>query len=460
AFLNQNPGELGQALFEQGRAVRSRLALSTVPVFYVHAYRDTVNSPLSGLEALEQRPGLQRTLFGNVGHGVSNQLELQYRNATILRWLHRYMWGEQNEVDVDAPHVLSELPVNAAFAGDPQHLWSQAQASDLRPSPTATKLFFRAGAMTIVPVNGRPNVVTVQQKILQRGKFTAASYFDDPAVRDIASVLQICPLDELVYAYSVGVEQQLLRSARVHLAIVPQQPAWQLTATLSMQAHTAAPEVVLTSRSMASRTSIASVGEVHDLRLPPIAMRLPVGAVLRLRLSSLALRRDPMSPALDVAPMFEDFSVDVLEGGLDVGSWLELPLEGVAPRLVADRAVLVLSNPAPIALTLRAGAVRAQQFYFGAVGVSGQSPATPFLNAMLPFEFDWLVSASAGANGPLFFGGLGQLDVDGEAAMRLDLSSLLLPTFLNGQQLTFAAFVWDVAGTSGAASNAWDVVML
>ena len=57
-------------------------------------------------------------------------------------------------------------------------------------------------------------------------------------------------------------------------------------------------------------------------------------------------------------------------------------------------------------------------------------------------------------------GGIGPLDADGNATMHFDMSGMpVLGQLLNGDQLTFGAFVWDFSGHSGHASNAWDVYL-
>lgn len=463
AFLQQDPGALRAQLLSDGRDVLPRIQQSNVPVLFAYAYRDNVGSPLIGLQALESRVGLQRTMLGNVGHGVViNEVEQGFRSISTLRWLHRYLWNEGNEIDLEQPHVLAELPSDASLLNNTQYPWGRAQVADLRPSSTADKLFLsRARVLSVAPAKHAK--VSVRQEIQPWAtNFTPADYLDDASVRALSNVLAACPLSQIGYSFDTAYEQQFEGSAKLHLTMIPRQPVWQLSIALTMQSHAHAPRVALASYVLASRSSVAGVREVHDVRLPPIAARLPAGAIVTLLLRNLALRDAPMVPGLDVAPIFQDFQVDVLEGPTsDRGSWLELPIDQVAPRLVADQTGLQLAQPGPIQLTLRGGIHRANSAYFGLVGLSGQAPGTPFMNALLPVEFDWLVAASAGGTGALFSGALGVLDGQGNAGMTHDLSSLpSLPQFLNGSQLTFAAFVWDPTGASGAASNAWDVMML
>lgn len=464
AFLNQDPAAFEASLLAGGRPRLPSLALSAVPVLYTHAYRDMVNSALSGVQALEQRPDLQRSVLGGVGHNVPTNIpELKFRRVTTLRWFHRYLWDESNEVDLEPPHVLQELPSEKIMANNTHLAWSRTPVSDLRPSATAKKLFLLESRALSVEPPREPGIASVTQAIQPTvAGFSPATYLNDPAVRELANVLAACPLSEVVYCHVIETEQQMSRSALLHVTLVPYQPAWQLTATLTMQYGHMSHEVLLAGNTLASRNSTAGVPEDHKLRLPPVAVRFPAGAIVRLHLRSLALRQAPMLAGLDVTPMFHDFQVDVLEGPAgDHISRLELALEPVAPQLVADRVLMQVAHPMPIELALRGGTARAHHIYLGMVGLSGQTPGTPFYGTTLPVEFDSLVGSTAGSSKGMFTGGIGPLDEHGNATMNFDMTSMpLLPQFLNGSQLTFAAFVWDWTGQGGAASNAWDVMLL
>ena len=95
------------------------------------------------------------------------------------------------------------------------------------------------------------------------------------------------------------------------------------------------------------------------------------------------------------------------------------------------------------------------------VGLSGQTPGTPFFGATLPLTVDALLVSTASSTKGIFTGAIGKLDAHGNATMNFDMTLLPpLPQVCNGSQLTFAAFVWDFTGIGGAASNAWDVLLL
>ena len=465
AFLAQDPAALAAQLVAEGRDLAARLPSSTVPVLFAHAWFDVVSSPLSAVAVLEQRSVADRALLGTVGHGtVDNHGERQLRTNLMLRWLHRHLWQQPNEVDAEARLVLGEVPLDPIERGDPVRPWSHTHTMSVATPAVAERLFLHddgelRGTAPMAPQLDRSLVQTIDPLATT---FTAADYLDQPAVRDLPAVLAACPLQEQVYTHTLPADMQLASSPTLHLQLLPQSTEWLVAALLTVQpAAPGAAEVLLSSRALASRSSVVGVAEAHDLRLPPIAAALPAGAVLRLRLRNLWLREAPMPVSLEVAPLFHDFRVDVVHDPV-AGSWLDLPLQPVAPRLVTGNSVLELATAAPVSLQLRGGAMRANYPFFATVGLSGQQPGVPYLNDVVPIEGDWLVIASAGSLEPPFYGNfLGWLDGSGQTTITFDLSSIApLPQVLNGLQLTFAAFVWDGPwAPTGAASNPCDVMM-
>ncbi len=464
AFIAQDPAALLASFVAEGRALSPLLAVSSVPVLYAHAYLDNVDNPLSSLLLLETKPGVNRALLGTIGHNVAeNAGERTFRESLILRWLHRYLWSEANEIDVEAAHVLPELPLRQVDRDDPQHLWSRAHVLTTATPLTATRLHLHddLALRTTPPI--APQVDGIVQQTIDplAVTFTPLEYLNQPAVRDLQNVLTVCPLQERVYSFTITTESQLAASPSLHAQVVPQQARWMLAALLTVQpADPGADEVLLTSQAFSSFTSVAGIAESHDVRLPPIAVTIPAGATLRLRVRNLWLRELPMPHTLEVAPLFFDFRVDVVHGD-PIGSWLDLPLQPVAPRLVSNRTWLELAGPLPIMTTVRGGQARAGFPYFAMVGLSGHGPAVPYLNAVIPIDADWLVIYSAASSeAPLFTGFLGFLDSNGEAHPVLDLSAVPLPQALNGYRLTLGAFVWDGAwATTGAAANPCDVML-
>lgn len=466
AFIAQDPAGLLGTLVAEGRATAAPLAVSAVPILHGFAYFDQVGNPLSGVAVAESRAAPHRMLLGTIGHGVpANVAERAHRDATTLRWLHRYLWGVPNEVDAEEPFVLAELPLAAADRDDLAHLWSRTHATHVTPPPTATRLYLHDDFVLrdTAPAGPGTPASIVQTIDPAAVAFDPTGYLDQPSVRELANVLSVCPLSEIVYDYTTTTDSRLIRSAAVHLDLVPAQARWLVAALLTVQPpDPGADEVMVASTAVAGTASAPGVAEQRDLRFPPIAVVIPAGSTVRLRLRNLWLRELPMDRRLEVAPFFTDFQVDVAHDLAPAGSWLDLPLEPLAPRLVADREWLDLAGPTVVAGTIRGGPGRAGYPYFAAVGLSGHRPSTPYLNDVVPVEGDWLVLASAASAGsPFYQEFLGFLDGAGQASIALDYSSLApLPSFLNGLQLTLVAFVWDGPwAPTGAATNPCDVLM-
>ncbi|HEB52299.1 MAG TPA: hypothetical protein ENI87_03480 [bacterium] len=462
AFVAQDPASLAAAWLAEGRDLRARLAASVVPTLYGHAYLDLVNSPLAGIEALASMAGSTRAMLGTIGHAVPvNDLEVEAAENLILRWFQRYLWGEPNEVDVEVRHVMSELPLDGIVRDDPSAAWNRGFHDDLTTPPTAARLFLHADGSLAAAVEPSPTSATLSQVVdPQASLFDPVSWFDVPAARDLATVLAACPLAEQVWATTVSSDQRLVRSATLHLELTPDASAWMVAALLTVQPPGGA-EVMVAHRALASRTSVAGVAEAHDLRLPPVAVEVPAGASVRLRLRNLWLQEFPMAQRLDAAPIFGDFEVAIALGDAANGSWLDLPLVAVAPRLVVERQTLALDTLNPVTATLRGGVARAGDPYFVAVGLSGQVPSTPYLGEWIPLDVDWLVAASAASAASYYQGFLGFLDAGGEALCTLDYSAVApLPQYLNGLHLTMAAFVWDYQwAPTGKPSNACELML-
>jgi predicted acyl esterase len=461
AFQAQDPASLLAAFVAEGRPIGTQLATSTVPVLYAHAYLDLVDSPLSAITRLEAMGGPHRALLGTIGHNVAENLaERAYRRSLIVRWLHRWLWNELNEVELEQRYVLPELPLRQMDRDDPAHLWSRTHTGALTTPVSAVRRWLQDGGTleTQAPTSPQPAAI-IQQLIDPLATFTPQTYLAQPAVRDVQNVLTVCPLQELVYACTTVAETQIAASATLSVEVRPHDPEWMLAALLTVQPpEPGADEVLVASQAFTASTSSPNTTEIHEVRLPPIAVRIPAGSTIRVRLRNLWLRELPMPHTLETAPLFHDFRVDVLHGD---DTWIDLPLQPVAPRLVADQTWLDLASPVPITTTIRGGAARGGYPYFALVGLSGQLPTVPYLNEEIPIEADWLAVASAGAAYPPYFTAfLGFLDASGETTCTCDLTSVVLPQGLNGYRLTFAAFVWDGPwAPTGAASNPCDVMM-
>ncbi|MEO6594791.1 MAG: hypothetical protein ABIP94_08570 [Planctomycetota bacterium] len=465
AFIAQDPVGLRATLTAEGRDIGPMLATSTVPFMYAHAYHDAVDNPLLGMLRLRTLAGPHRALLGTVGHGSpDNRAERAFRESLALRWFDRFLWGRPNEVEDEQPIVLAELPLDQLVRDDQLSLWSHAHTIDPLQTQGSPRWYLHDdfGLRETEPI--APQAAASIHQVIDplATNFTPLDYLDQPVVRDLTNVLAVCPLQERVYSFTTVQEGQLRASAKLHLRVVPYQPQWMLAALLTVQPPgPGTAEVMLGSNAVASLTSTQGAAEARDILLPPVAVRIPQGSIVRLRLRNLWLRESPMQRVLEVAPRFHDFQVDIVHGGAVGGSWLELPLQPVQPRLVVSGPYLPLIQAPPISVILNGGQTRAGYPYFLAVGLSGHEPSVTYLNDIVPVEGDWLVITSIGSSeAPIFQSFLGFLDATGRATGAFDLSGIApLPGVLNGLQLTFVGFVWDGAwAATGRAANPCDVV--
>lgn len=466
AFENQDAAGLLTTFANEGRGIEANLLASSVPVLYSHAYHDRIDSPLPTLELMQGMPGPCRAMLSTIGHNTPQNLhERSFRDGVILRWFHRFLWNEQNEVELEPPFVLSEMPLERAVREDVTYAWSRHHGGNPLVSSSATRLFlFDDHTLQDTAPMAPQAAESIDQAIDPLATtFTPTDYLNDPSVRSLANVLVACPLDEAVFSITLTEERQVDASAAVHLRIVPNHADWMLAALLTVEPPgPGAEEVMLASAAICSSTSVPGIAEDHDFLLPPVAARVPVGGIVRLRLRNLWLRESPMAQALEVAPRFHDFHLDVVLGDLTAGSWIDVPLNPVQPKLSSTTTWFPLASAPPVSLSLRGGVARAGLPYFITVGVSGQVPNTQFLNAFMPLENDWLVGVVSGALlQPEFNAFLSTLDANGESVATMDFGNYApLPAELTGLRLSFAAFVFDsMAGISGAASNACDVFL-
>jgi len=463
AFLAQDPSSLQSAWLADGRDLAARLAASSVPVFYSHAYFDTVSSPMSALPYLEAMQAPVRSMLSTLGHGVPfNGLEEAHNENLTLRWLHRFLWGDANEVELEPPYHLSMLPLGATERDDPAFAWSRTTVEDMTPVFGVERFYLSDGfeLSEVEPLEPQVAAGIVQEIDPAATSFNPTEYFDQPTVRALANVLSVCPLDEKVWQMALAEDLQLARSPLAHFEVVPDAASWMLAVTLTVE-PAGGDEVLLANGVVASNSSTPGVMEQHDVRLPPIAVSLPAGSTVRLRLRNLLLDEFPMEQRLTVAPLFTDFGVFVQMGAPPAGSWLDLPLQAVKPKLVIDRRAIDLATAPPVTATIRGGAGHAGDPYFAAVGVSGIVPSTSYLGELVPLDGDWLTVASAGSSASYYTGFLGTLDGNGEQDCILDFSSAApLPQLLNGYGLTMAAFIWDYPwAPTGEATNPCEIML-
>ena len=149
------------------------------------------------MQCLESRSAPFRVHLGAVGHAVpANAQEVARRDETSLRWLHRWLWNEANEVDLEPPFVLAQLPLDPLVHDDLQTKWSHATTASVLPPPTAQRWYLHDDGVLhdAAPIAPQTSLAIHQQIDPLATTFTPTDYLNDPSVRLLANVLAACPL--------------------------------------------------------------------------------------------------------------------------------------------------------------------------------------------------------------------------------------------------------------------------
>ncbi len=143
-FANQDPAGLETWMRnDPGRMVEDDLPQVTVPILFNQAWHDAICGPGPILDAIGQIPATTpvRVMLSTLGHSVpANDYELELERELTIRWFDRFLWGEQNGVDLEAPFVVANMPLDPVEFVDASHpwehvfesTWPSAQTSSLR----------------------------------------------------------------------------------------------------------------------------------------------------------------------------------------------------------------------------------------------------------------------------------------------------------------------------------------
>ncbi len=454
-FRSQDAQGLLQLWQQQGRPILPQLLQSAVPVLYSHAYHDFIDSPMPALEVVErmtQNPAV-RSLLSTVGHDTQrNDHEVRFRDREIVSWLHRHLWEEPATVD-RARYSLALLPMQGAVRDDQQSLWGRLETDSITPPQQVQPVRLHLhpdGTLTQGPSAVTSD--TIRHEVLDP-QYDATVYLSSIAQREVGMVLSNMPLSELVFAAGALDRARTLSAApKLELVVTPSDPTWSLAALLTVEIP-GEPEYMLASAGAARTGDVPHVAHPVTIRFPPVATQLPAGSIVRLRLRNHWLREYPMSRTLEVAPLFHGHEVSVHFGGSS-GSWLELPLEDVAPSLLTDAMDIDLQRPAPVQFTVRSDDELAALPCFMTFGAAGHEEPMLVANGLLLPQQEAFLQASQAwqlENG----GGIpfALLDANGGAEFELDLVPFTpLPAELAGLEVGFRAHVLAAVGTAVRSS--------
>lgn len=450
-FREQDPQALLQLWQQQGRPILTQLLQSTVPVLYSHAYHDFIDGPMPGLEVVERMTHLPavRSLLSTVGHDTQrNDHEVRFRNREIVSWLHRHLWGELPTV-ARARYSLALLPLQGAIREDQQSLWGRIETNTILPLPQqqaqSVRLHLHPDG-TLQQGQSAATHNTIRHEVLEPS-YNATTYLSNISQREVGLVLAHMPLSELVFATAPLDRASTVSAApKLDLVISPSDPMWAVAALLTVEVP-GEPEYMLASAGAARTDDVPDVAHPVTLRFPPVAVQLPAGSIVRLRLRNHWLREFPMSRTLEVAPLFQGYQLAV-HFGASSGSWLDLPLEDVAPSLLTTAQDIDLSRPEPVGFVVRSDIELEGAPCFVTLGTLGSEElmvqACGFLlpqqEAFLPVTQAWQLENGAGS-------AFSTLDGAGGMAAVLDLAPFTpLPSELAGFEVELRAHVFAAVG--------------
>jgi len=465
AFLSQDPDSLlatWQA--EPDRIWTDQFDTARGPVLWMQGYLDNSMPPTTGIEALAEFPRTTevRAVLSTEGHqSPTNLYESDYRNDLRIRWLDRFLWGVQNQVELESPVTYAAMPTDENELVDPNSLWGHRADGQFAPADVVTTRFFFDAAGQLLPAApASPGSRDVVHTKTTPG-FGASDWATSVNQwNSLTNVLTEFPLDEVVLQSApLAAESEIVGRPSFNVLVTPNGSRYQLATSL---------EAVFPGNSGPTQLGQWAVGvtdgtpgesERHTIDLPAINTVLPPGTVLQVRLRNLWINEAPMIQALQVVPYFDTVRMTVGMGAGAQSSFLNLPVRSdVRTSIKTSTTSLDLTNPTSTFLELEAGAARAGHTYQIVVGASGKVPGFQTAGTTVPVNPDKLTARVQGLiaqDDPALIGLEGVLDAAGNASAEIQWQNLptLIP-LVQDERIVIAALT--TSGTDTSVSNPID----
>jgi hypothetical protein len=272
--------------------------------------------------------------------------------------------------------------------------------------------------------------------------YNARQYFADGG--RVATVQGRIPLRSRTFE-SVAFAQaaEFVGSARVSLAVVPDQPAFLVAARLLAVSPTDKVQVLATG-AFASRQGSKLSRIEFDLRTS--AAVVPKDYRLRLEIRNQHIDRPLDNDVFQWLPSFSAYTVKVRHRPSAL-SWIELhERRFVVPDLATESSVISITSPQRHDFTARSSPDWQGSVYIVFVSLSGQGPvqALPSGSELFLTSDEATRAFALAVNRPLLVRFAGILDKTGAASCRLDLGLIApLPVFLTGMSLHLAPLIYD-----------------
>lgn len=445
-FLAQDPqGTVTQLQQEPGRPILAQLLQSRVPILASHSWLDGVGSARALLQLWDRLPAAmpRRLLLHTTGiHAAPwNRAEARLLEETRLRWFDRFLWNSADPVETEAPIVASLVPLDLATLRDPESLWQRRYLPAL-PKPSVRLPLAPPG-----PLGGAnphlPRTTRIEHRV--GPELTPLHYVLTPALRTIDGVLRHAPLSEhSFWLPPLSQTQQLLGMPKVGLAVVPAAARCTIAAALYAHLPDGGPRLLLASESAALLAAVPHQLARVEFELSPIGVALPAGTRLEVVLSNHWILASPWPAALMATPEFTPGGATVVHGHGVQASWIELPLDVVAPGLTTPEIAMPAARPRAIPLHLAGGSLDPGAAYVLIGGMSGHERSGLIPPVRVDPWSHWFASLGNSALTQGFFGFTGA----GGSATATFATQLLgpLPPELVGRRFSFGAVMLDRRG--------------
>ncbi|MEO0479121.1 MAG: CocE/NonD family hydrolase C-terminal non-catalytic domain-containing protein [Planctomycetota bacterium] len=432
----------------QARDFAAELVELDVPVLHRHSWFDAVGEAGPVVDAFDLVPPTTpvRAVISTGGHATEpNVLEAEYFFTNADCWLDRFLRGIPNGIDQEPRFATARLPLgpNPTGAG---LSWPHIDTESLANPEGVGFTFLHTDASGTLTETAPASVSTDLLTNRVAAGFSPQVWLDTPSLRTVPATRTAIPQSTLSYTSVLGSEKEIYGKPKLLLSSMANAPVASVAVTLHVTLPTG--ERAMLSQGGARLDAGINVPTDIEIRMSPIAVVLPAGSTLELRLSNLWITELPHLPALYASPTFTNFDLGIAHG--DLLTRLALPIREPVPVLRSDSLEIDVTNPVDVGLDMFAGADCAGTTYLIAIGDRPVMGGTSLNGAFLPIDQGFLFNVFAQqANSPICPNFFSLLDSEG-STQTVFRSTLLGPSLLSliGRDLRFIGIVADFANLS------------
>ncbi len=421
------------------------LQQSTVPLISRMGYDDYRVQPGGSFDYLQTlRPGVPFKGFATgSGHGSpSNDGEGPVSRDLTSRWFDQFLKGVPNGILNEPAFTASMTHADRLAYAHPGTQRGVRHSAVWPPATPATRFYLRSGGNLSAQAPTAPEPGVLLQHRVAPG-YDLASFVDlHNSGQNASGVMTAVPMVSHAFSGPVLQEEiELLGRPEVAFSVVSSTGDFQIAAALLVD-DGVTPERFLVGGTAAVRGQAAGT---HRLRfaLRDLAVLVPAGSRLVLRIENLSHFRPPTQSIIEFVPWFSDVDIDVRISAA-MPARLDLPIAptrgiDLTPRLADATATGGFDH----ALTVDAGPARSGLPYFVLMSASGFGPGANYGGTWIPINPDpFIFTGVTLSNTPLFPNFAGATDTNGQATANVRLPAALA-TYLVGTRFTFSVLGLD-----------------